>query len=83
MTKIQKVILIVWCLAVTACLIYVPLKQGGSSGRTYAKTDYVWDSKDSIRNGWKIVAAPVILKVAALTVVGGTLYLLTIKRRET
>ncbi len=83
MTKIQKVILIVWCVAVTACLIYVPLKVKSSiSNRTYAKMDYVWEWTDFTQIRWKIEVAPIVLKVTALTVVCGTGFLLTLKRKD-
>ena len=81
MGKLQKIILIVWCVVVTACLIYVPFRATTNS-RTYSKMDYVWKRTDTIAEGWRIVGVPIVLKVAALTVVCGTACILTIKRRE-
>lgn len=79
MQRLRKLILIVWCVAVTACLIYVPWVHKQEPRRGH-KVDYVWESKSNVY--WRLVVAPVVLKVAALTVVCGTAYLLTIKRRE-
>lgn len=91
MNKKQNAILIVWCLAMALSLLYVPWGLPvdsdvvGISGLEYKYSGWLWDRQPASRmNDTREVDTTVVfLRCLAITIVCGSAFLVTLKRKQT